>query len=89
MADREAALARRRARRAQKQVENPHGRLLEPPARPDHNRCFAGFRAGHRCALDAGHYRPHTDLHPSPHIAENGTEWFGSSEFLYEYGNAS
>ena len=44
----------------------------------DPNRCWGLDRKGKlsRCALDIGHYSPALSEKPSPHVDEDGKEWF-------------
>lgn len=44
----------------------------------DETRCKAWNRRGtlEQCALDIGHYRDRMSDAPSPHVSENGEEWF-------------
>lgn len=54
----------------------PGGKRRMPRPKTDADRCWAGFAAGNRCALDKGHFRPREDPDPSPHVAEDGQMWF-------------
>lgn len=55
----------------------PQDKKLAPEP-PDLTRCHAYDWRGskERCALDVGHYHGRDTTRPSPHVSENGIEWF-------------
>lgn len=66
-------LVKRRKKRTVERDAAAWGAPVEPTTR-----CWTGVAQGRRCALDRGHYREPTDPRGgSPHVAEDGTRWYG------------